>query len=101
MKKLLFSLFAYCLLFTFSSCTPNETFQGVYTCNDCLYTQLDFKKDGKVEILAGGIKAQGEFSLEEKTVIITTETSEYVFVIKDEHTLEGQQDAEGVYTKGM
>lgn len=85
-------------LFVLGSCGGDD-FQGTYNCADCLYTQLDFKKEGKVEILAGGIKAVGDFVVKEQKITITTETSEYIFVIKDAQTLEGKEDAEGLYTK--
>ncbi|MGB0521384.1 MAG: hypothetical protein ACPGJS_00420 [Flammeovirgaceae bacterium] len=99
MKSIRATFFMICVGVLFSC--SGEQFNGIYTCADCLYTQLEFKDGGKVEILAGGIKALGDFAVEENKVTVTTETSEYIFLIKDDHTLEGQDDAEGIYVKGQ
>lgn len=101
MKKVLTNFLALSLFTLLTNCTPSETFQGTYTCSDCLYTELNFKNDGTVEISAGGIKAPGEFEVAEQKVTITTETSEYVFTIKDDSTLEGEGDVDGTYKKGI
>lgn len=100
MKTELIKLFVIGLFFLFTGCTTSS-FKGTYECADCLYTQLSFSQDGTVEILAGGIKAKGDFEVEEDKLTIITETSEYVFTIKDDKTLEGQDDVKGTYTKAM
>lgn len=101
MKSILTTCLTYCLFFALLSCNTEEGFQGTYTCQDCLYTQLDFKSDGTVEIQAGEINAKGDFSIEDKKLTISTETTDYVFMIKDANTLEGVEDVEGVYKKSM
>ena len=76
-----------------------ETIKGTYKCSDCLYEELNFKENGEVEISAGGIKAKAEYVVEEKTITVSTETSDYLFTIKDANTLEGKEDAKGTYQK--
>jgi len=95
MKTLHATFFFFCLSILFSC--DSSSFKGTYQCADCLYTQLDFKEDGTVEIHAGGIKAKGDFAQADQKITITTETAEYVFNIKDANTIEGVGDVSGTY----
>lgn len=70
--------------------------RGTYTCNDCIYREIQFK--GKSTCLVLGFYGTS-YEVDEDYIRIKTDKGDLIFKIIDSNTLEGEGWAAGTYRK--